>query len=146
MARSPARNADAHEVSTDRQTASRPLHITKVYGKGATAVRALDSVSIEVLRGRFVAIMGPSGSGKSTLLHCLAGLDRVTSGQVFLENEEISALSEKDLTLVRRGNIGFIFQAYNLIPMLDASQTILLPLKLAGCDPDQAWFDRVVAT
>jgi putative ABC transport system ATP-binding protein len=109
-------------------------------------VRALDSVSLEVRTGRFVAIMGPSGSGKSTLLHCLAGLDRVTSGQVFLENQEISAISEKDLTLVRREKMGFVFQAYNLIPMLDARENILLPLRLAGREPDQAWFDRVVDT
>jgi putative ABC transport system ATP-binding protein len=90
--------------------------------------------------------MGPSGSGKSTLLHCLAGLDRVTSGQVFLEDQEISALSEKDLTLVRREKMGFVFQAYNLIPMLDARENVLLPLRLAGREPDQAWFDRVVDT
>ncbi|MBV9284984.1 MAG: ABC transporter ATP-binding protein [Acidimicrobiia bacterium] len=120
--------------------------MTKVYGKGDTAVRALDGVSLGVAKGRFVAIMGPSGSGKSTLLHCLAGLDRVTSGQVFLEDEEISALSEKDLTLVRREKMGFIFQAYNLIPMLDAEENILLPLKLAGKEPDHDWFDRVVDT
>ena len=117
-----------------------------MYGKGDTAVRALDGVSLGVAKGRFVAIMGPSGSGKSTLLHCLAGLDRVTSGQVFLEDEEISALSEKDLTLVRREKMGFIFQAYNLIPMLDAEENILLPLKLAGKEPDHDWFDRVVDT
>ena len=117
-----------------------------MYGKGDTAVRALDGVSLGVAKGRFVAIMGPSGSGKSTLLHCLAGLDRVTTGQVFLEDEEISALSEKDLTLVRREKMGFIFQAYNLIPMLDAEENILLPLKLAGKEPNHEWFDRVVDT
>jgi putative ABC transport system ATP-binding protein len=110
------------------------------------AVRALDDVSIEFPTGRFNAIMGPSGSGKSTLLHCLAGLDRVTSGQVFLAEREISALGEKDLTMVRRDKVGFIFQAYNLLPMLDARENILLPLRLAGHDPDQAWFDRVVDT
>ena len=126
--------------------ASRAVDVTKVYGQGATAVRALDGVSLEVRSGRFVAIMGPSGSGKSTLLHCLAGLDRVTSGQVFLESEEISAISEKDLTLVRREKMGFVFQAYNLIPMLNARENIILPLRLAGREPDQAWFDRVVDT
>jgi putative ABC transport system ATP-binding protein len=146
MARSPARNVAAAEVGPDTDAASRAVDITKVYGKGDTIVRALDGVSIEVRPGRFVAIMGPSGSGKSTLLHCLAGLDRVTSGQVFLESEEISALSEKDLTLVRREKMGFVFQAYNLIPTLNARENILLPLKLAGHDPDQAWFDRVVDT
>jgi putative ABC transport system ATP-binding protein len=126
--------------------ASRAVNVSKVYGRGDTAVRALDDLSMDVPSGHFIAIMGPSGSGKSTLLHCLAGLDRITSGQVFLESEEISALSEKDLTLVRREKMGFIFQAYNLIPTLDARENILLPLKLAGRDPDQAWFDRVVDT
>jgi putative ABC transport system ATP-binding protein len=126
--------------------AARAVDVTKVYGRGDTAVRALDGVSLEVRTGRFVAIMGPSGSGKSTLLHCLAGLDRVTSGQVFLEDQEISALSEKDLTLVRRAKMGFVFQSYNLIPMLDARENILLPLRLAGREPDHAWFDRVVDT
>jgi putative ABC transport system ATP-binding protein len=146
MARSPARNATVPDAAADSRPASRSVDITKVYGKGDTTVRALDGVSMEVRRGRFVAIMGPSGSGKSTLLHCLAGLDRVTSGQIFLEDEEISALSEKDLTLVRREKMGFVFQAYNLIPMLNARENILLPLKLAGRDPDHAWFDRVVDT
>ena len=107
-------------------------------------MRALDGVDIDVPAGHFIAIMGPSGSGKSTLLHCLAGLDRITSGQVFLESDEISALSEKDLTLVRREKMGFVFQAYNLIPILNARENILLPLKLAGREPDHAWFDRVV--
>ena len=130
----------------DTKVASHAVDITKVYGKGDTAVRALDGLSIEVPSGRFIAIMGPSGSGKSTLLHCLAGLDRVTSGQIFLEEQEISAISEKDLTLVRREKMGFIFQAYNLIPMLDAEENILLPLKLAGKEPDRDWFDRVVDT
>jgi putative ABC transport system ATP-binding protein len=134
------------QPAADRQLASRAVDITKVYGMGATVVRALDGVSLEVQSGHFIAIMGPSGSGKSTLLHCLAGLDQVTSGKVFLENEEISALSERDLTLVRREKMGFIFQAYNLIPMLDARENILLPLKLAGKDADHAWFDRVVDT
>jgi putative ABC transport system ATP-binding protein len=146
MARSPARNATANDVADHQLAAARAVDITKVYGRGDTAVRALDGVSLEVAAGHFIAIMGPSGSGKSTLLHCLAGLDRVTSGKVFLEETEISALSEKDLTLERREKMGFIFQAYNLIPMLDARENILLPLKLAGRDPDHAWFDRVVDT
>src|SRR5690348_16949276 len=120
MARSPARNATAKSAPAETRMASRAVDVTKVYGRGDTSVRALDGLSMDVASGHFIAIMGPSGSGKSTLLHCLAGLDRITSGQVFLENEEISALSEKDLTLVRREKMGFIFQAYNLIPMLDA--------------------------
>jgi len=146
MARSPARKAAVQEIVPDRNVASRAVDITKVYGRGDTIVRALDGVSMEVPSGRFIAIMGPSGSGKSTLLHCLAGLDRVTSGSVFLEDQEISALSEKDLTLVRREKMGFVFQAYNLIPMLDARENILLPLKLAGREPDHTWFDTVVDT
>ena len=146
MARSPARNPAAEAVSADGRAASRAVNVTKVYGRGDTTVKALDGLTMEVPSGHFIAIMGPSGSGKSTLLHCLAGLDRVTSGQVFLENEEISALSEKDLTLVRREKMGFVFQAYNLIPTLDARENILLPLKLAGRDADQAWFDRVIDT
>ena len=146
MARSASRNAAAAPVGEQIRMAARAVNITKVYGRGDTAVRALDGVSLEVPAGHFIAIMGPSGSGKSTLLHCLAGLDRVTSGQVFLEEEEISALSEKDLTLVRREKMGFIFQAYNLIPMLDGQENILLPLKLAGKQPDHGWFDRVVDT
>jgi len=117
-----------------------------VYGRGATAVRALDDVSIEFVAGQFNAIMGPSGSGKSTLLHCLAGLDRVTSGQVFLADHEISALGEKELTMERRDKVGFVFQAYNLLPMLDARENILLPLRLAGREPDQEWLDRVIDT
>src|SRR5881275_1774415 len=144
MARSPARNADAHEVSTDRQTTSRAVDITKVYGKGDTAVRALDGVSIEVLRGRFVAIMGPSGSGKSTLMHCLAGLDRVTSGEVWIGETKLSDLSERQLTLLRREQVGFIFQAYNLLPTLTAAENIALPLAIAGKKPEQAWYDRVI--
>ncbi|MBV8159440.1 MAG: ABC transporter ATP-binding protein [Acidimicrobiia bacterium] len=147
MARSPARKTAAATTATaPKRIASRAVDVTKVYGSGNTAVRALDGVSIEVPAGHFVGIMGPSGSGKSTLLHCLAGLDRITSGQVFLEDQEISALSERDVTLVRRAKMGFIFQAYNLIPMLDARENILLPLKLAGREPDHAWFDRVIDT
>src|SRR5205823_2679333 len=111
-----------------------------------TAVRALDDVTISFGAGRFTAIMGPSGSGKSTLLHCLAGLDRVTSGKVFLGDQEISALAEKDLTFVRRDRMGFVFQAYNLIPTLTARENILLPLRLAGHHADQMWFDRVIET
>src|SRR5438874_6627665 len=133
----------ATETST---AAARALGASKVYGSGEAEVRALDDITVEFEGHRYTAIMGPSGSGKSTLLHCLAGLDRVTAGRVFLENEEISALSEKDLTLVRREKMGFIFQAYNLIPMLDARENILLPLNLAGKEPDHAWFDRVVDT
>ena len=109
-------------------------------------MRALDEVDVEFERHRYSAIMGPSGSGKSTLLHCLAGLDRLTAGKIYLGDTEISSLSEKRLTLIRRDQIGFVFQAYNLIPTLTAKENIVLPLALAGNKPDQATFDRVVDT
>jgi putative ABC transport system ATP-binding protein len=120
--------------------------VSKVYGSEATAVRALDDLSIKVPEAGFTAIMGPSGSGKSTLLHCLAGLDRPTAGQIFLGDVEITARSENELTLIRRDQIGFVFQAFNLIPMLDAAENITLPLSLAGQTADQAWLDRVIKT
>lgn len=124
--------------------ASRAVDVTKVYGTGNTAVRALDGITVDFERGRYAAIMGPSGSGKSTLLHCLAGLDRVTSGRVFLGDLELSAASEKQLTLVRRDRVGFVFQAYNLVPTLTALENITLPLALAGRKPDPAWLDQVL--
>lgn len=119
---------------------------TKVYGSGDTAVRALDGVTIGVAGGRFTAVMGPSGSGKSTLMHCLAGLDDLTSGQVFLGEADLSGLSDKQLTRLRRDKVGFIFQSFNLIPTLTAAENILLPLRLAGRKPDRAWHDMVVGT
>jgi putative ABC transport system ATP-binding protein len=131
---------------TASETAARAEDVTKVYGSGEAAVHALDGVTVEFATGHYTAIMGPSGSGKSTLLHCLAGLDRVTSGRIFLRDLEISASSEKALTLVRRDRIGFIFQAYNLIPTLTAIENITLPLSLAGRKPDQAWLAQVVET
>ena len=124
--------------------ASRAVDVVKIYGTGEAAVRALDGVTVGFDTGRFTAIMGPSGSGKSTLLHCLAGLDRVTSGQVFLGDIEISRSSEKQLTLLRRDRIGFVFQAYNLIPTLNAIENITLPMALAGRKPDPAWLDQVI--
>ncbi len=155
MSRSPASSSAEPSKRSRRRVrpieatappASRAVGVSKVYGEGATAVRALDDVSVDFPAGRFTAIMGPSGSGKSTLLHCLAGLDRITSGQVFLADREISALGEKDLTMVRRDKVGFVFQAYNLLPMLDARENIVLPLRLAGREADQAWLDRVIDT
>jgi putative ABC transport system ATP-binding protein len=119
---------------------------TKVYGKGDTAVRALDGVTLAIPAGRFTAIMGPSGSGKSTLMHCLAGLDTLTSGRVFVGDVDLGRLSERELTRLRRDRIGFVFQAYNLLPVLSASENITLPARLAGTKPDRAWFDEVVAT
>jgi putative ABC transport system ATP-binding protein len=127
-------------------TAARAVGASKIYGSGEAAVRALDNISVEFERHRYTAIMGPSGSGKSTLLHCLAGLDRVTTGQIFLGDVEISASSEKKLTLVRRDRIGFVFQAYNLIPTLTASENLTLPLALAGKKPDPEHYDLVVDT
>ncbi|HZJ28196.1 MAG TPA: ABC transporter ATP-binding protein [Acidimicrobiia bacterium] len=126
--------------------AARAVHASKIYGSGEAEVRALDDVSVEFSQGAFTAIMGPSGSGKSTLLHCLAGLDRLTSGQVFLGDVEISAAKEKELTLIRRDRIGFVFQAYNLIPTLTAEENITLPMSLAGRKPKRARFDQVVNT
>ncbi len=119
---------------------------TKIYGEGETEVRALDDVDVEFERGAYTAIMGPSGSGKSTLLHCIAGLDTLTSGQVFLGDIDLSSLTEKQLTQVRRDRIGFIFQTYNLIPTLTAMENITLPMALAGREPDKEWLDRIVDT
>jgi putative ABC transport system ATP-binding protein len=119
---------------------------TKVYGKGDTAVRALDGVTLAIPAGRFTAIMGPSGSGKSTLMHCLAGLDTLTGGRVLVGDVDLATLSEKQLTRLRRDRVGFVFQAYNLLPMLSAAENITLPLDLAGRKPDAGWLDRVVDT
>jgi putative ABC transport system ATP-binding protein len=116
----------------------------KLYGSGDTTVRALDEIDVAFERGRFTAIMGPSGSGKSTLLHCIAGLDTLTSGRVFVGDTELNTLSDKDLTLLRRKKVGFVFQAFNLIPTLTARENILLPVLIAGDDHDKAWFDQVV--
>jgi putative ABC transport system ATP-binding protein len=126
--------------------AARAVGLTKTYGEGDATVRALDDVSVEFERARFSAIMGPSGSGKSTLLHCMAGLDKPTSGQVLIGDVDLTTLSEKDLTLLRRKSVGFVFQAYNLVPTLTASENITLPLDIAGEEPDKAWFDEVVDT
>jgi len=126
--------------------AARAVGLTKTYGEGDAIVRALDDVSVEFERARFSAIMGPSGSGKSTLLHCMAGLDKPTSGQVLIGDVDLTTLSEKDLTLLRRKSVGFVFQAYNLVPTLTASENITLPLDIAGKEPDKAWFDEVVDT
>ncbi len=116
----------------------------KVYGSGDTAVRALDGVTVDFERGRFSAIMGPSGSGKSTLLHCLAGLDSLTSGRITLAGEDVSSLSDSQLTVLRRRKVGFVFQAYNLIPTLDARENITLPLDIAGVKPDTPWLERII--
>jgi putative ABC transport system ATP-binding protein len=126
--------------------AARALDAHKVYGSGDTEVRALDGVSVDFERGHFTAIMGPSGSGKSTLMHCVAGLDELTSGQVFIDGTDLTTLDDKALTQVRRDQVGFIFQSFNLIPTLTAIENITLPLDLAGRKADRAWLDSVVAT
>jgi putative ABC transport system ATP-binding protein len=118
----------------------------KIYGIGDAAVHALDGVSISFEPGRFTAIMGPSGSGKSTLLHCLAGLDSLTEGAVFIGDTYLAQLNDKQLTELRRKQVGFIFQAYNLIPTLTAKENITLPLMLGGDDGDEKWIDRVIDT
>jgi putative ABC transport system ATP-binding protein len=127
-------------------TAVRAVAVRRQYGNGAAAVTALDNVSVAVPRGRFMAIVGPSGSGKSTLLHCLAGLDAPDSGKVFLGGTELTRLSEKDLTRLRRDRVGFVFQSFNVVPVLTAGENILLPLRLAGRSPDREWTDRVIDT
>ena len=119
--------------------------LTRRYGEGAAAVDALRGVSLGVEDGEFVAVMGPSGSGKSTLLHILAGLDRPTSGEVVIDGTALSSLADRELTLLRRRAIGFVFQFFNLLPMLTAEQNVLLPLKLAGEAPDRAWVDELIA-
>ena len=127
-------------------TAARAVGVGKQYGEGDAAVHALDDVSVTLQAGQFTAIMGPSGSGKSTLLHVLAGLDRPTSGQIFLGDTEIAALSDKKLTLLRRDQIGFIFQSFNLLPTLTAAENIELPIRIAGRKPDALWIKSVVET
>jgi len=128
------------------QVAARAIDAHKIYGEGDTEVKALDGVSVDFAAGQFAAIMGPSGSGKSTLMHCLAGLDSLTSGSVWIEGVNLTELKEKDLTKLRRDRVGFVFQAFNLIPTLSAEENITLPLSLAGNEPDKAWFDEVVST
>lgn len=125
---------------------ARAVTAVKDYGHGETRVRALNGVTVDLAGGFFTAIMGPSGSGKSTLLHCLAALDSLTSGQVFLGETELGALDDKRLTLLRRERIGFIFQSFNLLPALTAIDNIMLPLRIRGQDPDQAWIDHLVGT
>jgi putative ABC transport system ATP-binding protein len=125
---------------------ARAEHATKVYGASETAVRAIDDVTVEFPTGRFTAIMGPSGSGKSTLLHCMAGLDDLTSGDVYIGDVELGSLSDKELTLLRRDRVGFVFQSYNLIPTLSALENVTLPTALAGRKPDREWLEGVIET
>ena len=124
--------------------AARAVGLVKTYGTSNTVVRALDGVDIAFERGHFTAVMGPSGSGKSTLMHCMAGLDTPTSGQVFVGDQEITALDDSGLTRLRRDRIGFVFQSFNLVPTLTARENILLPADLAGRQVDPGWFDELV--
>ena len=133
-----------HDGSTPSTPAARGTGLSKVYGSGDTEVVALDSVDVTFPRGQFTAVMGPSGSGKSTLMHCMAGLDALTAGQAWIGETELSTLDDKRLTTLRRDKVGFVFQAYNLLPTLTALENITLPMDIAGRTPDQAWLDRVV--
>jgi putative ABC transport system ATP-binding protein len=126
--------------------AARAVDVVKSYGTGQTAVRALDHVDVEVRRGEFTAIMGPSGSGKSTLMHCLAGLDSVTSGSVWIGDVDLRGLSDKKMTALRRDRIGFVFQSFNLVPTLTAFENITLPMAIAGRRPDRQWLATVIDT
>jgi putative ABC transport system ATP-binding protein len=138
--------APAGPLEAAAAPAARAVDVTKVYGSGATRVAALDGVSADIERGRLTAIMGPSGSGKSTLMHCLAGLDTITSGSVWLGDTELGRLGDRALTKLRRERIGFIFQSFNLLPTLTAAENIELPLAIARRKPDQAWLDTVIDT
>jgi putative ABC transport system ATP-binding protein len=131
-------------ITAPPTTAARAVRATKVYGSGDTTVTALDDLTVDFAAGRFSTIMGPSGSGKSTLMHCLAGLDWLTSGQIFLGDVELGTLHRRDLTLLRRDKVGFVFQAFNLVPTLTARENITLPLDLAGRKPEKEWLDYVI--
>jgi putative ABC transport system ATP-binding protein len=129
-----------------KTVAARATGVTKAYGAADAQVLALDNVSVSIESGRFTAIMGPSGSGKSTLLHMLAGLDRPTSGTIHIGDTEITGMNDKQLTLLRRDKIGFIFQSFNLLPTLTAAENITLPLRIAGVKPDRLWVQSIVET
>ncbi|MEV6104555.1 ABC transporter ATP-binding protein [Streptomyces sp. NPDC051940] len=126
--------------------AARAAGLTKAYGTGETTVVALDAVDVAITRGRFTAVMGPSGSGKSTLMHCLAGLDTVSAGQVWLGGTEITGLNDRELTRLRRDRVGFMFQSFNLLPTLNALENITLPMDIAGRKPDREWLRQVIDT
>ncbi len=133
-------------VAVDGPPAAHSVSLTKVFGEGDTRVVALDAVDVAFRAGEFTAIMGPSGSGKSTLMHCMAGLDSVTDGQAFIGDTELSSLNDRQLTLLRRDKVGFIFQAYNLLPTLTALENITLPMDIAGRRPDPGWLSTVIDT
>ncbi len=137
--------ADGTSVATKTAVAARIEDAYRIYGSGDAEVRALNGVTHEFPKGRFTAIMGPSGSGKSTMMQCMAGLDRLTSGTTWIGDVELTGLSEKEITRVRRDRVGFIFQAFNLVPTLNALENIRLPLDIAGREPDGDWLDQVVS-
>ncbi len=129
-----------------RPIAARAVGATKAYGKGESTVRALDGIDVEFASGQFTAIMGPSGSGKSTLMHALAGLDELTGGNVYIGDVDLTSLNDRKLTQLRRDRLGFVFQAFNLVPTLTALENITLPMDLAGRKPDRVWLDLVIST
>jgi putative ABC transport system ATP-binding protein len=133
-------------TSTMTALAARAENLTKNYGSGLAAVAALAGVSVDIPAGTFTAVMGPSGSGKSTLMHCMAGLDSVSSGRAWIGAQEISGMAERQLTVLRRDRVGFVFQAFNLLPVLSAADNITLPLDIAGRRPDRAWLDTIIDT
>ena len=130
-------------MSVTATSVARAQDVTRRYGEGATVVDALRGVSLEVEKGQLVAVMGPSGSGKSTLMHTMAGLDKPTSGSVVIAGTEITGLDDAKLTLLRRDHVGFVFQFFNLLPMLSAEENVVLPLTIAGKDPDRQWVDEL---
>ncbi|WP_067847251.1 ABC transporter ATP-binding protein [Nocardia lijiangensis] len=141
---SQAVGAETAESVAQPEVAARALDLSKVYGSGDTRVKALDGVTVEFAKREFTAIMGPSGSGKSTLMHCLAGLDSASSGTVRIGETDLTDLTDKQMTRLRRDRIGFVFQAFNLVPTLTALENITLPLDIAGRKPDQDWLDTVI--
>ncbi|MFE9785453.1 ABC transporter ATP-binding protein [Nocardia salmonicida] len=139
-----AMGTEAVDAAAATDIAAAALDLVKLYGSGDTQVKALDGVSADFVKGEFTAIMGPSGSGKSTLMHCLAGLDSASTGEVRIGDTALTGLSDKQMTSLRRDRIGFVFQAFNLVPTLTALENITLPLDIAGRKPDQEWLDTVV--
>jgi putative ABC transport system ATP-binding protein len=135
-----------HSPRVETIAAARTVGVSKLYGEGDAAVTALDNVTVDMRKGQFTAVMGPSGSGKSTLLHMLAGLDRPSSGEVYVGESDLTMLKDKALTLLRRDRIGFIFQSFNLLPTMTAAENIALPMKIAGRRPDAAWVASIVET
>jgi putative ABC transport system ATP-binding protein len=132
--------------SQARRPAARTARLTKTYGSGDASVTALDAVTVDLFAGEFTAVMGPSGSGKSTLMHCCAALDNATSGEVYVGDTELTRLKDKELTRLRRDEIGFVFQSFNLVPTLTAEENILLPLSIAGRRPEPEWYRTVIDT